>query len=163
LLLQIQIGNFQRQHLADAESDEQGRQNRNALRFPHDLLNEDLHFRRTQDTHLRRNNFRPCRVNRGITRQVVFPHGIREKVFQQHMLVLNGLCGQAAFPPIQTTAVFLLSLIIVLYGVLGDLVERQVSEGFREMNPIGIQIACIGRRLSGRRRFVKLKPFEEGF
>lgn len=28
----------------------------------------------------------------------------------------NGLCGQAAFPPIQTAAVFLFSLIIVLYG-----------------------------------------------
>ena len=163
LLLQIQIGNFQRQHLADAESDKQGRQNRDALRFPHDLLNEDLHFRRTQDTHLRRNNFRPCRVNRGITRQLVFPHGVRKKVLQQHMLVLNGLCGQAAFPPIQTTAAFLLPLIVVLHNVLCDLIKRQVSKGFREMNPIGIQIACIGRRLSGRRRFVKLKPFEEGF
>ena len=93
LLLQIQIRNFQRQHLADAESDKQGRQNRDALCFPHDLLDEDLHFRWTQDTHLRRDNFRPCRVNRGITRQLVFSHGVRKKVLQQHMLVLNGLCG----------------------------------------------------------------------
>ncbi len=79
------------------------------------------------------------------------------------MLVLNGLCGQAAFPPIQTTAVFLLSLIIVLYGVLGDLVERQVSKGFGKVDPVSIQIACIGGWLSGRRRFVKLKPFKESF
>ena len=94
---------------------------------------------------------------------MVFPHGIREKVLQQHMLVLNGLCGQAAFPPIQTAAVFLLSLIVVLYGVLRDLVERQVSKGFGKVDSVSIQIACIGGRLSGRRRFVKFKPFKKGF
>lgn len=92
LLLQIQIGNFQRQHLADAESDEQGRQNRDALRFPHDLLNEDLHFRRTQDAHFRCYDRRPCCVDRWITGQPVLPHGVCEEILQQHMLILNGLC-----------------------------------------------------------------------
>ena len=54
-------------------------------------------------------------------------------------------------------------MIVVLYGVLRDLIERQVSKGFGKVDPVSIQIACIGGRLSGRRRFVKLKPFKEGF
>lgn len=63
----------------------------------------------------------------------------------------NGLCGQAAFPPIQTAAVFLFSLIIVLYGVLRDLVERHIPERLRKMDAVGIQIASVGGWLSGRR------------
>ena len=63
----------------------------------------------------------------------------------------NGLCGQAAFPPIQTASVFLFSLIIVLYGVLRDLVERHIPERLRKMDAVGIQIASVGGWLSGRR------------
>ena len=150
-------------NLANAEADKKCGQDRHALRLPHDLLHEDLHFLRAQNAHFRCRDSRPVCAKRRVLRQLVFTDCIAEEILQDHVVVANGLCGQTALFPIVPPAVFLLPQVIVLDDVLRDLVERQVSKGFREVDSICIQIACIGGRLSGRRRFVKFKPFEEGF
>ena len=76
-------------------------------------------------------------------------------------MVADRLRGQTAVLTVPAVAVELLLLVIVLNHILGDLVQRHLTEEFRKVDVVGGNVAGVGGWLSGGRRLVKLQPLQK--
>ena len=107
--------------------------------------------------------FYVLKVNKPVLASIIFLVLIAAVFSNFSEVFQNCQISQTAFFLVCPSAVFLFLLIIVLHNVLRDLVERHIAKSFGEMDAVGVQIACVGRRLSGRRRFIKVEPLRKCF
>ena len=138
LPFQVKVRNLQRKQLAHTEANEQIGQDRYALRFLHDLLHKNLHFRGTQNTHLLCDDLRPCCAQCRVARELVLALSVCEKVLEDHVMIANRFGGQSAVPPVHTRTVELFLLVIFLYHIRTDLIQEHFIKGRSKVRVVDV-------------------------